>query len=256
MSLVVEAPVETPAPARALPGYGRIVLSVLPWLLPAVAMVWVLRDTATPGDEIALYAAYFAFAVMLPGTLVFRALFGSRGNWPEDLGLGGATGLVVMLCGWALGAATGSQHLLPGWPALVVVLFLAVPRLRRHWRTGPGEPLPLAWSWAMAVILVMLAVWGAVIFRTIPLPPVTMELYPDLYYHLALVHEMTRTMPFQVPQLAGETLRYHYLSDADIATASMVTGIAPTTVFFRLWLLPVSAVAVVVFAALARSVSG
>jgi hypothetical protein len=230
--------------------------ALLPWLLLAAGGFWVLHDTGVPDRQIALYGAYFLVAVVLPGTLVFRAVFGSRGNWPEDLGLGAATGLLVQLVGWALAAATGLQHLLPGWPVLVVLPFLLTPALRRHWRIRSAEPLPLGWSWAMAVVLGLVVLWGYVVFRGIPLPPATVELYPDLYYHLALVHEMTRSMPFQVPQLAGETLKYHYLSDADIATASMITGISPVTVFLRLWLLPVAGVAVVVFAALARTVSG
>lgn len=253
MTTLLETVPET-APAQRVD--RRRLLAVVPWLLPAVSAFWVLHHYATPDKAIAIYAVYLLLAVVVPGTLVFRAAFGSRGNLPEDLGLGAATGLLVMLAGWAPAAATGLQHLLIGWPALVLVLFAAVPALRRHWRTGPGEPLPLGWSVAMAGVLFLVTVWGATVFRTVPLPPYTVELYPDLYYHLALVHEMTRSMPFQVPQLAGETLKYHYLSDADIATGSMITGIEPHVVFLRLWLLPVAAIAVLVFAALARSVSG
>ncbi|BBH65819.1 hypothetical protein ACTI_25040 [Actinoplanes sp. OR16] len=248
---------ETPAPAAPAPvRHSRRLWAAVPWLLPAISAYWVLHYYDTPDKQIALYAVYLLLAVVVPGTLVFRAAFGSRGNLPEDLGLGAATGLLVLLAGWALAAATGLQHLLIGWPALVMALFAAVPGLRRHWRTGPGEPLPIGWSAAMAVVLFMVTIWGATVFRTVPLPPHTAELYPDLYYHLALVHEMTRSMPFQVPQLAGETLKYHYLSDADIATASMITGIDAHVVFLRLWVMPVAAIAVLVFAALARSVSG
>jgi hypothetical protein len=67
---------------------------------------------------------------------------------------------------------------------------------------------------------------------------------------------MTRSLPFQVPQLAGETLRYHYLSDADMAGASMITGIAPSTVFLRLWAVPIGAIAVLVVAVLGRDLTG
>ncbi|MEU8240709.1 hypothetical protein AB0C07_20895 [Actinoplanes missouriensis] len=250
-TLLEAAPAAAPAPHR-----DRRLWAVVPWLLPAISAFWVLHHYATPDRAIAVYAVYLLFAVVVPGTLVFRAAFGSRGNLPEDLGLGAATGLLVLLAGWAIAAATGLQALLIGWPALVMVLFAAVPRLRRHWRTGPGEPLPLGWSAGMAVVVFLVTVWGATVFRTVPLPPYTVELYPDLYYHLALVHEMTRSMPFQVPQLAGETLKYHYLSDADIATGSMITGIEPQLVLVRLWLMPVAAIAVLVFGALARSVSG
>ena len=72
-----------------------------------------------------------------------------------------------------------------------------------------------------------------------PLPPATWSYYQDLMYHLALVHEMTRSIPFQVPQLAGDTLRYHYLSDADMAAASMITKIPAATILLRLWIVPI-----------------
>jgi hypothetical protein len=229
---------------------------ILPWLVPAVALLGGLLFTHTPVLAIAGYAVYFALAVVLPGTLVFRALVGSRGNLPEDLGLGAATGLVTLLLGWALAAATGLQALLPGWPALLLVIFAAVPGLRRHWRIADPRPLPLWWSWLVAaglglVVLMCMALWA-----TTPLPSGTIFYYHDLLYHLALVHEMTRSMPFQVPQLAGHTLRYHYLSDADMAAASMITGIAPTTILLRLWLAPIVGTTVLVVAALGRDLTG
>jgi hypothetical protein len=230
--------------------------SLLPWTLPVAAALWALLGTGTPARDIAIYGAYFLLAIVVPGTLVFRAFFGSRGNWPEDLALGTATGLVVMLAGWALGAALSLQSLLIGWPVLVVLPFLLVPRLRRCWRRGDGDPLPRGWHWAMAAVLLLVILWLATVFQNFPLPPVRFEYYKDLYYHLALVHEMTRSMPFQVPQLAGYELRYHYLSDADIATASMVTGIAPTTLLFRVWMLAITVAGVFAFATLARVVSG
>lgn len=229
---------------------------LLPWFVPAVTAFVVLHYLGTPDRQIALYAVYFLAAVVLPGTLVFRALFGSRGNWPEDLGLGAATGLLVLLAGWALAAATGGQDLLIAWPILIAAVFALVPRLRRHWRISEPEPLPIAWSWVLAAVLTVVALWGVTVFETNPLPPATGVIYQDLYYHLALVHEMTRSMPFQVPQLAGDALRYHYLSDADIATASMITGIPPVNVLLRLWVLPVTATAVMTFAAVGRTAAG
>jgi hypothetical protein len=237
-------------PRRAL------LFRLLPWVLVAVAAVVALHWGDTPDKQILIYGAYFVLAVVLPGTLVMRGLFGSRGNWPEDLGVGAAGGLIVQLAGWTLAAATGVEILLPIFLALVVVLFLAVPRLRRHWRIAEPSPLPVGWSWGIAAVLVLVVLWVAGTFRTTPLPPTTWQLYQDILYHLALVHEMTRSMPFQVPQVAGDTLRYHYLSDADMATASMLTGISPVTVYLRLWLIPIAAVSVFVFAALARTISG
>jgi hypothetical protein len=234
----------------------RRLSAALPWLVPAVVLVVLLLATGTPAWDVLRYAAYFALAVLLPGTLVHRALRGSRGNLPEDLGLGGATGLLLLLGGWALAAATGLQSLLPVWPLLFVAPFLVVPRLRRHWRIAEPEPLPPAWSWALAGALTLVVLWLWPAWRLAPLPPADALWYQDLGYHLALVHELTRSMPFQVPQLAGDALHYHYLSDADMATASMITRIDPATVLLRLWLPPIAALTALVTAALGRQLTG
>ncbi|BCJ52661.1 hypothetical protein Asp14428_41360 [Actinoplanes sp. NBRC 14428] len=228
----------------------------MPWLLVLAGWAGTLLGTGTPGDEIAVYAAYLVLAVVLPGTLLHRALRGSRGNLPEDLGLGAATGLLMQLVAWALAAAAGLQPLLRWWPLPVIAAFVAVPALRRHWRIAEPRPLPRRWSWMICGVLAGVLVLGAVAWTTNPLPPADTVYYPDVLYHLALVHEMTRSMPFEVPQLAGETLRYHYLSDADMAAASMITGIDPATVLLRFWMVPIGAIAVLVFAALTRDVSG
>jgi hypothetical protein len=256
VTVLASAPETTGTRTLASRSARRLLPRLLPWLLPAATAFAVLHWYGTPDRQIAIYGGYFLLAVVLPGTLVFRSLYGTRGNWPEDLGLGAATGLLVLLAGWALAAATGTQALLPVWPALIVVLFLVVPPLRRHWRIAEPEPLPVAWSWAVAGVLAMIALWGGASFEGTPLPPTTGVIYQDLYYHLALVQEMTRSMPFEVPQLAGDELRYHYLSDADMAAASMITGLPPATVLLRLWVLPVAATAVVVFAAIGRTAGG
>jgi hypothetical protein len=244
-------PVVADAPRR------RLFLSLLPWLAPAVAWTVGLLHTGTPAGDIALYSAYLAVAIVLPGTLVHRALRGSRGNLPEDLGLGAATGLFVLIVGWAICAATRLQVALPAWPLLVIALFVAVPRLRRFWRIPREERrrLPVSWSWIVAAVALVIVLATYPYWRDNPLPPATTQYYQDLMYHLALVQEMTRSVPFQVPQLTGDTLRYHYLSDADMATASMITRISPIVVLFRLWLVPIGLVTVVVSASLARELT-
>ncbi|RZU51755.1 hypothetical protein EV385_3588 [Krasilnikovia cinnamomea] len=234
----------------------RHLLAVAPWPVVAVVGGYTLHATGTPAVDAAAYASYWALCVVLPGTLVFRALRGSRGNLPEDLGLGAATGLVLELAAWAVSAAAGWQPALRWWPVPVVVAFLAVPRLRRHWRIGDRRPLPVAWSWLMAVVVLLIVGWAGYPMLGNPLPPATAVYYQDLMYHLALVRELTRTMPFEVPQLAGQALRYHYLSDAHMATASMITGVPASTVLLRLWMVPILATAAFVVAVLGRDLAG
>jgi hypothetical protein len=250
---VEDAPPVVPATPRR-----RLFLTLLPWIVPALAWAAGLHHTATPDRDIVLYAAYLAVAIALPGTLVFRALLGSRGNLPEDLGLGSAAGLFVLIVGWAICAATRLQTFLVVWPLLAIALFLAVPRLRRFWRIPRDvrRPLPMHWSWIVAAGALVVVIWAYPSWRDNPLPPATWAYYQDLMYHLALVHEMTRSIPFQVPQLAGDTLRYHYLSDADMAAASMITKIPAATILLRLWIVPIVMAAVLVCATITRQVTG
>ncbi|MFI5935059.1 hypothetical protein [Actinoplanes sp. NPDC051494] len=245
-----------PAPPSAPPVMQKKALTAVPWVLTGATFVTALLLNDVTPAQVAVYATYLVLGIVLPGTLVHRALRGSRGNLPEDLGLGAATGLLVQLLGWALAAATGLQQMLWCWPVLVLVAFLAVPSLRRHWRIAEPQPLPLRWSWLICAGLLFVIAWGVNAWQNVPLPPVHAEYYVDLMYHLALVHEMTRSMPFEVPQLAGDALRYHYLSDADMAAASMITGLSPELVLMRLWMVPIGATALLVVATLAREVSG
>jgi hypothetical protein len=246
------------APVAAL-GAGRRRVSwpaALPWVLVAIALAGVLHWTHTPVRDVNAYTIYWVVGIVVPGTLTHRAMRGSRGNLPEDLGFGAAMGLLLELLAWALAAAVGAQSLLRWWPVLVIVPFLAVPALRRHWRIAEPRPLPVLWSALTATVVLLGIGWAAFTFRDLPLPPANTGYYQDLLYHLALVQEMTRSMPFEVPQLAGDTLRYHYLSDAHMAAASMITGVSPATVLLRLWIVPIAATSAVVVAALAREITG
>jgi hypothetical protein len=247
----------TPEAAAGSPR-RRLVLWILPWLVPAAAWVLGLIQTGTPVGDIALYAAYLAVAIVLPGTLAHRALRGSRGNLPDDIAWGTATGLLLLLVGWAIGAAARLQAVLWVWPLLIIALFLAVPRLRRHWRIPREErsPLPIVWSWLFAAVACLVIAVGYPFWRTNPLPPATTNYYQDLMYHLALVHEMTRSIPFHVPQLSEDTLRYTYLADSDMAAASMITKISPAVVLLRLWIVPICLAGALVFGALARELTG
>ncbi|MEU8329621.1 hypothetical protein [Micromonospora sp. NPDC048839] len=247
----IDAPAPVSRRSALLP-----VLTTLPWALviAAVLLVWSRGDV--PTSDLARFSAYWVFALVLPGALTHRAIRGSRGNLPEDLAYGAATGLLLEIVAWALAAATGQQSLLRWWSLPVLLAFAAAPGLRRHWRVGERRPLPVLWHWAMGAALLVVVAWGYIQWRMVPLPPVHGGYYQDLLYHLGLVQELTRTIPFELPHVAGEGLRYHYLSDAHIASASMITDIAPTTVLLRLWLVPVIGTAVVLAAGLARDLSG
>ncbi|WBQ07313.1 hypothetical protein [Kribbella sp. CA-293567] len=234
----------------------RLQPRLLPWLLPYVVTVLALISLDVPVGPIAKYTVYFALAVALPGILILRALWRSTGNWAEDFGLGSAVGATYQLVGWAIFTALGWQRALVVWPALVLIAFAAVPRLRKHWRILEPKPLPLLWTWGMVIASAILL--GGTVLGTMkyhPAPPDGTSYYQDLLYHLSMLNELTRSVPPELPQVSGEALEYHWFANADMAAAVDITGLSPIVVLFRLWLLPQLLVALLVCATLARTVS-
>ena len=246
------------APGRRLSAAAVVPVGVraLPWLLALGVACAALLQTGTPALDIARYGAYWCLAVTLPGVLVARATVGTRGNWPEDVALGAVTGLVLELVCFAIWSLFGLQQQLWLWPLVVVVIFLAAPRLRRHWRIGSPRPLPLLWSWGVASAIVASIPTVRLSAFAAPLPPAGGLYYGDLPWHLSIVHELTRSFPPQVPQVAGELLRYHWFSHVHLAVANLVSGAPAATVVLRLWIIPLLAVTALIGARLAVELSG
>ncbi|WP_350274219.1 hypothetical protein [Kribbella sp. HUAS MG21] len=227
----------------------------LPWLLP---MLVAAGGFAALGDveagPLLKYAGYFAAAIALPGTLLLRAAWRSTGNWAEDLGLGSVVGATWQLIGWAIFTALGWQRWLIVWPALVLAVFAISGR--QHFRIADPKPLPVAWTWGLAVsaaVMVGATTYGVMAYH--PMPPHGEAYYPDLLYHLSMVQELIRSVPPETPQVVGEPLEYHWFANADMAAAVDVTRLTPMVVLFRLWVLPWLVVALLVCATLARTVS-
>ena len=231
-------------------------MSVAPWLVVAGVATAVLLQAQTPALDIARYGAYWCLGVTLPGLLVVRAALGSRGNWPEDVALGAVAGLGLELVFFMAWSVLGLQQLLWLWPLVVVVVFAAVPRLRRHWRIASPRPLPRLWSWGVASALAACFVFIRQQAMAAPMPPAGGYYYPDTSWHLSIVHELARSFPPQVPQVAGEILRYHWFSHVHLAAAHLVSGAPTATVVLRLWILPLIAVAALIGARLAMELSG
>jgi len=237
------------------PGLANVV-RLVPWLFPVVAGVGGLLAIDVPLAAIVRYSLYFACCVVLPGVLLLRVAWRSTGNWGEDVGLGAAVGMAYQLLGWAIFTALGLQSWLLAWPLLVLAAFAVVPRLRPCWRIAAPAPLPVAWSWGVAICATVLVVHTTFnVLSDHKPPPDGTSYYQDLLFHLSIVHELIRSVPPQLPQVAGEPLEYHWFANADMAGAVDITRVSPTLVFFRLWLLPQAVVVLLVSASLARQVS-
>jgi hypothetical protein len=212
---------------------------------------------ATPVPAVLAYLGYLLLAVLLPGTLVHKALRGPQDSWLADLTLGAITGLALELGAWAAFTGLGLPHLLWTWPVLTLAL-LGLPAARHRIMARPTSPWP---PWPTVVVAASsLVVIAHVTFRYVRayrLPPTTTAYYPDLLWHLGLVNEATRSFPLSTPQVIGEgDLKYHWFANAHIGASALISRVDTPTTFFRLWILPVSVLAVLGVAVLTHRLSG
>ena len=223
----------------------------------AFAAAILLRAGTSPLDLLR-YAAYAILAVVLPGTLVYRALRRRPHTLVEDLALGAALGLALEVAAWALFSALDLRGWAWLWPALVAVPFAAVPGLRRHWLVRGYVAVPVAWSWAVAGVVCFFTVYLAMVFidrnRILPTSEDTRQ-YLDLAYQLSLAGEAKRNIPLDLPQVAGEPLYYHWFGYVHMAMTSLVGHIDLPVVALRLAIPALCALAIVLTAVVGWRIS-
>ncbi|HEX2771902.1 MAG TPA: hypothetical protein VHN18_05660 [Micromonosporaceae bacterium] len=215
--------------------------------------------TGTPGEDLVRYAGYALLAVVLPGTLVFRALRRRPHTLVEDLAVGAAVGLVLELVAWAAFTAIGAERWLRLWPLLVVVPFALLPRLRRHWWVRGYAPVPTGWAWTVTAVIVGCTAYLTESFlRRNPILPLddTQAQYIDLAFQLSIAGAATHQAPLDVPQVAGEPLHYHWFGFAHLGAASLLSGVDLPTVFFRLAVPALCALAITLVAVAGWRISG
>lgn len=261
----------TPAPARpaapagtqsgAAPS-GAPARALWRWLPLAAGVAYfaaVLIAAGTDPVDLFRYAGYLGFAVLLPGTLVYRALRRRPHTLVEDVAMGAAVGLCLELPAWALFAAGGVAGWLWLWPLAVIVPFAAVPRLRRHWLVRDYAPTPVGWSWSVAGVVAFFTTYLSFTFlERNPILPTSegTRQYIDLAYQLSLAGEAKHQFPIHVPQVAQEPLHYHWFGYVHMAATSLIGGIDLPVVALRLAIPALCAAAAVLTAVLGWRVSG
>ena len=250
-------PLATVVPSAHVSSPYRAILRILPPVFVAALAAAALLWTGTPSLSIARYVLYLFGAVVLPGTLVYRGLRGRPRTLIEDLAIGSALGFALELGAWAICTAFGLQDWLWTWPLLVVAVFIVVPQLRRHWWVRGYTPVPLGWSWAVAGIAAFSIAYLTVTYLAQnPLPPSTFGYYPDLLYYLSLAGEAQHHVPVHDPEVAGDSMPYHWFAGAHMASASEISGVALPTVLLRLWILPMVIVGITALAVVGWRITG
>ncbi|MFI5906486.1 hypothetical protein [Dactylosporangium sp. NPDC051541] len=217
----------------------------LPALVVAAVVTALLVTLGTDISDVARYFVYVGLAVVLPGTLVYRALRRDPHSLVEDLAFGTAIGLVL---------ETAARPAPWAWPILAVIL------LRRHLRTPhyPQRP-PVAWSWAVAgVALGFVGYLGWAFLRVNPPVPVErpVDYMIDQLNLLAIAGDLRHHATLAVPELGAEALPYHWFAYAHLAAAGRLTGVDLPVLWFRLDLPALAVLAVALLAVAAWRVTG
>ncbi|MEJ7743375.1 MAG: hypothetical protein WKF73_13000 [Nocardioidaceae bacterium] len=220
--------------------------------LPAAAVfvltVVLLRTQAeVPFGDTAVFFAYVALCLSLPGLLVWRWL-DRRESRPfvEDVVLGTIVGYVVELPAYLLCLALGIPRLGLSAPVVIVALTLATSSGRTLWRR-PSTRMSTGWSWSMAALVGYCVMWVArAVWSTAPMTRDSLRSpYVDEPFHLALVGELRHHLPADMPFVDGVPLFYHWLSYAHVASSSWITGLEPVLLLRTLSMTPLFALTVV-----------
>ncbi|MER5646567.1 hypothetical protein [Streptosporangium sp. NPDC002524] len=244
------------APSRGV----RALWRWAPAVLTAVLTGTVLARYGVSVPDMIVFFLYVVLGVGAPGVLLLRALYRGRRTLAEEVALGTALGYAVEVFAYVGARALGLPLLVLAWPVCTYLLFLVVPRLRRHWTGAPSRRIeaPAWWSWSLTLVLGYLLAWSAGAF--FGLNGLTWPAFgtssPDMPFHLALVGELRHHVPPTAPMVAGEPLSYHWFVYAHLAAASWVTGVEPLVLLLRLGMLPVVAAFVVLAGMTGRRVTG
>ncbi len=214
-------------------------------LAPLAAVLAVMLNVATRFEtghrELAAAAVTVLLTQVLPGTLLWRLVRPSEGWLIEDLAVGFAVGAAVAVPTQLLSVAIHAPWLDLAVPALLVVALLGVKRTGRRIRTRRLLPLPWLWGCAVAAgtfipLLGVRDVFGEPVRWAQWARP-----YVDVPFHEALSAEFLHRFPPHYPQVAAETLSYHWFTYAWTAQISSVSG---TDVAILLWRFEPSLIAV------------
>ncbi|MET7426027.1 hypothetical protein [Dactylosporangium sp. NPDC005555] len=212
----------------------------LPWLALAAATVAIPVALGTSPLDVVRYVAYFVYAVVAPGTLVYRAIRPAPRSLLEDVTYGTVVGLLAETVALVTAGVLELRGWLWIWPLLVIV-----PLARRYTR-NPGYPEKpsAAWSWAVAGVAIGFLAYLTAAFIAVnpPVPTGGAHQYMiDQLNLLAVSADLKHHFPLAVPEQGDRTLGYHWFAYGHVAASSMISGIDLPVVWFRLDL-PVLAV--------------
>lgn len=220
------------ATTRLRPGIGLVGW----WLLVPVSAVLLLVRIGDSTGESARWILTWLIAVLLPGTLLWRALAGGR-SLTQDLGFGAVLGLAWQLAVWAACTALGIPLLQWAFVAGLLVIFAASKTLRPHLGWRGTSPAPPRWWHVLLVSSLLFAMVRTVLvlLRPVPLPPMAATRHQDIWYQLGLVQQLLHDVTPADPWVLGEPLIYHWFATASMASGSVMADVRPPQVLIHQW---------------------
>ncbi|MEV4138645.1 hypothetical protein AB0J72_41585 [Dactylosporangium sp. NPDC049742] len=226
----------------------------LPWLALALATVALPLALGTSPLDVVRYAGYFVYAVVVPGTLLYRAIRPTPRSLLEDLTYGTVAGLLAETAFLTVASLLDLRGWLWAWPLLVIV---PLARFRKH-PCYPDRPTA-AWSWAVAGIAAgFLAYLTAAFLAVNPALPTggAHDYMIDQLNLLAVSADLKHHFPLTVPEQGDRTLGYHWFAYGHVAASSLISGVDLPVVWFRLDLPVLAVLAVCLLAVTGRRVAG
>ncbi|MEV8375258.1 hypothetical protein AB0P21_21165 [Kribbella sp. NPDC056861] len=206
------------------------------WLIVPVSAVLLLVRIGDSTGESVRWILTWLIAVLLPGTLLWRALAGGR-SLTQDLGFGAVLGLGWQLAVWAVCTALGVPLLQWAFVAVLLVVFWTNKTLRPHLGWRGTSPAPPRW-WHVLLVASLLAAMVrtvVVLLRPVPLPPIPATRHQDIWYQLGLVQQLLDDVTPADPWVLGEPLIYHWFATASMASGSVMADARPPQVLIHLW---------------------
>jgi hypothetical protein len=231
----------------------------IPAALLAILVATLQLASGTSSRDLLAFTVYAVLALVLPGTLLWRLLRPAVPRlWLEDVVFGAVLGYAVEIVCYIAARAVGAPLLVLSWPVAVYAVCVLTRRGRAAWRGVATERVSTGWSWGITGVLAYLTVfiaranWWQSGLTTEDLRSIG----PDGSFQLAMTGELRHHLLPTVPWVAGEPLRYHWLTYVHTAAATWVTGIEPIVMLRRLAPLLMVILIVLAVAVLARRLSG
>ncbi|HEU4810589.1 MAG TPA: hypothetical protein VFT00_00475 [Nocardioides sp.] len=253
---VVETPRSTADPTEPGRSAWRELAQGLPPLLLLGGLLQLATSWGAGHAELGAVLATVLLTQLVPGMLVWRALRPADGWWVEDVVLGLAIGVALAVPTQVLSLVLSAGWVRLAVPAALVLVLVGAPVTRSRILRARCHRLPWLWSVLTTVTAAVPALAAVEGFREPVRWSGWAQPYVDVPYHLALAGQVAHQWPLHYPQVATDSLYYHWFAHAWTANVSLVSG-APLDVVLLRFLPILLAVAVpFVTAAVAVRLSG